>query len=316
MKASRFLLILVGLSLILSPPAFAKGVEYIKFATGPMGGGDMTVGSAMMSVIIKYTKTIKGTTQATAATVENVKLIDGKSAEFGTTISSTSYRAREGMKPFGKKMNIRHILSYNTAAFKLVSLKATGFNTIDDMKGKRSSLGAPGSGSVDMSEDMIKFFNISKNDFKAEYVAWREVFGALKDKRIDAFFVGAPDPWPPLMKLCRTHDVNLVTFDDAAVDKYVKAYPYYTKLVIPANMYKGIDKNITTWGNMSSVIVGGWVDEELVYKSTKAIFEHTDELYKVHRLLKGVTLKNALRQMMVPLHPGAERYYREVGLIK
>jgi len=281
-----------------------------------MGGSDYTVGSAMVSVISKYTKTIRGTTQASSATVENVKLIDAKNAEFGTTIGSTTYRATQGMKPFGRKMNVRHVLSYATAGFKLISLKKTGFNTIKDIKGKRCSLGAPGSGSVDMSEEMLTFFKISKKDFKAEYVAWREVFGALKDKRIDAFFVGSPDPWPPLKKLCRTHAVNLVSFDAATVDRYVKTYPYYTKIVIPAGMYKGIDKDVITWGNVSSLLVGGWVDEDVVYQCTKAIFEHADELHKVHPILKGVKPENALRNVVTPVHPGAARYYKEVGLMK
>lgn len=304
--------------LIMLPVSLAQAEKtiHITFATGPMGGSDYTVGSAMASVINKYTKNIRGSTQATSATVENIKLIDGKNAEFATTIGSTTHRAKNGLKPFDQKMNVRHVLSYATAAFKLISLKKTGFNTINDIQGKRVSLGAPGSGSVDMSEEMLKFFNISKKDIKAEYVAWREVFDALKDRRIDAFFVGSPDPWPPLKKLCLTHDVNLVSFSDATLDNYVKTYPYYSKLMIPAGMYKGIDKNIKTWGNISSLLVGGWVDEEVVYQCTKAIFEHTDELHKVHPILKRVTLDNALRSVVVPLHPGAERYYKEIGLVK
>ena len=81
-------------------------------------------------------------------------------------------------------------------------------------------------------------------------------------------------------------------------------------------MYKGINNEVTTWGNISSLVVGGWVDSDVVYQCVKAIFEHTDELHKVHRLLKGVELKNALKGKIVPLHPGAERYYKEIGLIK
>ena len=149
---------------------------------------------------------------------------------------------------------------------------------------------------------------------KVDFLDFNNTVDRMKDGQLDAGFVVAGWPAAAIMDLATTHDVDLVSFDDEFLAKLQKKYPFFVKDVVPAGTYRGIDHDVVAPAVMAMIVVDADVPEEVVYQFTKAMWDHIDEVQRTHAKAQLITLETAFDGLPVPLHDGAARYYKEIGL--
>ncbi|WP_457649230.1 TAXI family TRAP transporter solute-binding subunit [Profundibacter sp.] len=252
--------------------------------------------------------------------VDNVNAIISGLRNSGFAQSDVAYWAYTGtgtMEGKAPAEDLRTIAALFEEHIHLVALADSGINSVADLKGKRVSLDEPGSGTYVDANMILEAAGVSSDDISAEALKGGAAAEALRNGKIDAFFVVAGYPTGSLVELASAADIKLVPIDGAAADALTEKYGFFAKSDIPEGAYEGIATTPT-------VAVGAqWFtsakeDDELIYQITKALWnEKSRKLLDVgHAKGKSITLETALNGVGVPLHPGAERFYKEVGMIK
>jgi len=184
------------------------------------------------------------------------------------------------------------------------------------MKGKKVGVGAPNSGTAADAEIILNAHGITFDDIKAVFLSFNEVAQRLIDGQIDAGFTTAGFPTSSIINIATKRDIVLIPISAEKIKELTEAIPYYGATVIPGGLYKGVDEDVPALATPALWICDAKLSPTLVYKMTKALWEHRDVLEKVHSQGKNITLETAIDGIGIPLHPGAELYYKEVGLIK
>ncbi|MCR4440773.1 MAG: TAXI family TRAP transporter solute-binding subunit [Peptococcaceae bacterium] len=295
-------------------PAPAKKVS---IATGGTAGTYYPIGAAITAIITKYVPGVEATAESTGASVANLKMIAEKKVDFIMGAANTTLSAFKGEAPFEKPIdNIRGITSLYPETFQFVVLKSSGLQTIYDLKGKRVVVGAPGSGTERTAKLLLTAHGIDYEDIKPQFLSFGEGVTALKDRLVDCAIVGSGIPTSAVVDASATLEINLLSIDPEAFKKIAADNPDLTVVTIPEGTYKGVNKDITTVASPALLTTHKDMDAEMVYQITKAIFSHLDEIKSAHAQGKNVTLDTALKGMSIPLHPGAEKFYKEKGLLK
>ena len=309
---------LVALLAAFSFTAVASAATYMSVATGGTSGTYYAVGGALAAAVSKDGK-IQCTAETGNASVANANLIATKGIEIAFVQNDITYWAVNGELMFqGKPLkNIRAVASLYPEHVQVVVAKDSGIKTINDLKGKRVGVGAPGSG---VEGDVQAIFGVAgltyKDLKKADFLDFGATASRFKDNQIDAGFVVAGYPTAALMDLTTTKDVSLISFDKAFLDKLHKKYPFFVASKITAKTYKGIDTDIATPAVMAILITHEDVPEQQIYDFLTSMFKNLDDIAAVHAKGKEITLKGALNGLTAPLHPGAARFFKEKGLIK
>jgi TRAP transporter TAXI family solute receptor len=186
--------------------------------------------------------------------------------------------------------------------------------TIGDLKGKRVSVGAPGSGVADSLAAIMPAAGIKYSDMATDFLDFAVTAERIQDDQLDAGFILAGYPTAAIMALAAQKEIDLVTFDDDLLDRLTNEYPFFIKDSIPAGTYTGVDHNTPTPAVMAVLVCDSALDDALVYAITKAIFENLEELKPVHDKAKLIALEKALDAASINVHPGAAKYYTEKGL--
>ena len=316
MKKSIIAIVAVLLAALMIAPASAA--TYLSIATGGTSGTYYAVGGALASAVTKGGK-IQCTAETGNASVANANLIATNGIEIAFVQNDITYWAYNGELMFqGKPLkNIRAVASLYPENVQVVLAKEAGIKKISDMKGKRVGVGAPGSGVEGDVQAIFKIASLTYKDLKkADFLDFAAVTSRFKDNQIDAGFVVAGFPTASIMDLTTTKDVDLLSFDDEFLAKLHKAYPFFVPSTIPGKTYKGIDKDTKTPAVMAILISNESVPADEIYDFLTAMFANLKDIAAVHAKGKEITLKGALDGLTAPLHPGAEKFYKEKGLIK
>ena len=308
----------VALIAALSIATASQAATYLSIATGGTSGTYYAVGGALASAVTKGGK-IQCTAETGNASVANANLIATKGIEIAFVQNDITHWAYNGELMFqGKPLkNIRTVASLYPENVQVVVAKDAGIKNISDLKGKRVGVGAPGSGVEGDVQAIFKLAGLTYKDLKkADFLDFAAVTSRFKDNQIDAGFVVAGFPTASIMDLTTTKDVDLLNFDDAFLAKLHKAYPFFVPSTIPAKTYKGIDKDTKTPAVMAILITNDSVPADQIYDFLTAMFDNLKDIAAVHAKGKEITLKGALDGLTAPLHPGAEKFYKEKGLIK
>ncbi|MBR6531805.1 MAG: TAXI family TRAP transporter solute-binding subunit [Clostridia bacterium] len=190
----------------------------------------------------------------------------------------------------------------------------SGIKTLADLKGKKVSVGDSGSGVEFNAQQMLGAYDITFEDIDKQNLSFQASADALKDGKIDAFFCTAGAPTVAITDLATTTEIVIVEIDAEHLAALQKDYGFYAEYKIPAGTYKGVDKDATTVAVKATFIVSNELSEQVVYELTKAIYENKDEF--THDKAKEMSLEYAVSSISVPFHPGAEKYFKEVGAIK
>ncbi len=291
----------------------------ISIATGGTGGVYYPLGGGIANVLSKYVPNMQATAEVTGASVDNMKLVGAGKAEVGFTMADTAWDAYQGQDKFkDNKQAVRALVVFYPNLTHVVTVEGKGINTMADLKGKRISTGAPGSGTEVMAFRILEAYGIDKDkDVKRERLSVAESVNALKDGKIDALIWVGGIPTPAITDLAATPNTKIKLIDHAdAVDKMRAKYgPLYVKDKIAAKSYPGQDKestNLTVW---NILVVNEKADEKVVYDIVKTMFEKKAEIVAVHKDASYLSLDNQLTGgSPIPFHPGALKYFKEKGL--
>jgi hypothetical protein len=305
--------------LVFSSSAFAQ-LEMYGMASGGPGGVYYHHASGFAQYIEEKLPDIRITVDVSAGSVENVRRVDRKEAHFGLAFIYNAYEAFKGMEEWGwekEYSNIRGIAMYLWPETNWVTLKQKNIESIEDLKGKKMSLGPPGSGSAVIAERMLKALNVF-NDIIPSYLPFADAAAALKDGQIDVFVGPGGYPAASLTEVATTHDMVLISLTNEELDKCLKELPGSVKGVVPAGAYRGLEQPVQQSVSPSLVIVHKDVPEESVYKIVSNFFteEGLDYAGDIHQDWKRVIPvdQRVLEGMVIPLHPGAAKYWEELGL--
>jgi TRAP transporter TAXI family solute receptor len=303
------------LVLSMTCPALAR-TQFISIGTGGTGGVYYPYGGGLAEIWTKHVKGVRAVAEVTGASVENTKLCDRGETLFGEIMNDVAYQAYNGIGKFeGKPQKILGMFEMYPHHYHVVALKKSDVNTIYDIKGKKVSVGAPGSGTEYKTNLILQeALGIPYASFNVYRLSFTENANALKDGTIEVGFWDVAAPTSSVMDLSTTHDIKLISFSEEDIQKIVTKFPFYSEFILPANTYRGQDYDVRNPSVWNTVICNADVDADLVYQLTKAVFEHQDYMIKIHPFAKYTTPENAVKHAVIPLHPGAIRYLKERGL--
>lgn len=307
----------VGGAMLLSSPldVFGQGKKRISIATGGMGGVYFVIGGGMAGLFTKYAG-VDAAAEVTAASVDNCKLVGAKKSDMALVIADTGYDAFKGQAMFKRPVPLRVLTVVYPHANHVVTLDGKGINKVSDLKGKRVSTGAPGSGTEVVALRILEAAGINhEKDIKKDRLGAGESGGALKDGKIDAYFWSGGVPTASVLDVAASPGIKmvLVPHDDLADKMNAKYGPIYYKTTIPKKVYTGIEKDVPVTGVANLLMCHKDMDDQVAYNCVKAIFEHLPELVAIHKEAKNITLKNGASSTFVPYHKGAAKFFKEKG---
>jgi len=307
----------MGAALVASTVA-AQSTQFINVLTGGQSGVYYPVGVALSQIYAKDIPNVRSTAQVTRASAENLNLLQSGRGEVAFTLADALSDAWEGNEEAGFKQKLdrlRGISGLYNNYIQIVANADSGIRTLADLKGKRVSVGAARSGTELNAREILKAAGLSYSDLgKVEYLPFGESVELMKNRQLDATLQSAGLGVASIRDLATAIKIVVIPVPPEVVAKV--GDPAYQPAVIPANTYTGQTTDIPTAAIPNFLVTHSGVPEDLVYRMTKAMYDNLDTLYAAHNAARAIKRDNALKGMPVPLHPGAERYYREVGLIK
>ena len=252
----------------------------------------------------------------TGGSVFNINAIDRGAFDFAVAQSDRNWQGFNGAADWeGKPVTgLRSVFSMHPETVMLLTNKAAGIKSVADLKGKRVNIGNPGSGQRGNAEDVLRLYGLDFNkDFSAEALQQAEASRALVDQKIDAFFFTVGNPSAAIEEPAQSVEMDMIPINSDAIKNFVKEHPYYIMTKVPGGTYKGIDNDVETYAVTATVVTNEGVAEEVVYDLVKTVFENLEELKASHAAFRVLDPKEMLQGLSAPLHPGAEKYYKEKG---
>jgi TRAP transporter TAXI family solute receptor len=259
--------------------------------------------------------------QVSNGSVANVEAVSAGSIESGLAQADVVYWAYTGTGRFadsGPLTGFRVVANLYPGSLHIVAASSAGVNGVDDLTGKRVALDEPGSGTLATAELILASQRIEKSDLSAFYIKHNHAGPMLAKGELDAFFFVAGYPTRSVVDVAKTTSISLVPLSGRMIETLVAERPYFAPGVIPVGTYVGVDKDVRTVDIGTQFIVRADLDEQLIYRLTRALWNDRTQrlLDEGHPKGSQVQLDTALRGVGVPLHPGAARFYREKGLLK
>ena len=302
---------------LVSAPALAAD-QFINVLTGGTSGVYYPLGVALGNVIGKSMPDVKTSVQATKASVENLNLLQAGRGEIAFTLGDSLSDAWKGNEEAGFKTplkKLRGVAAIYPNYIQIVARADAGIKTIADLKGKKISVGAPKSGTELNARAIFNAAGITYKDFaKVEYLPFGESVELMKNRQLDVTLQSAGLGVASLRDLATSVDIVVVAIPADVVKKTND--PAYIAGTIPANTYKGQTADVPAAVVQNYLVTHDGVSADVVYGMTKALWTNLDQLVAAHSAAKSIELKRALDGMPLPLHAGAEKYYKEVGILK
>ena len=296
----------------------ASAAEFISILTGGTSGVYYPLGVALSQIYGKALPDAKSSVQATKASAENLNLLQAGRGELAFTLGDALSDAWKGNEEVGFKTplkKLRGVAGIYSNYIQIVASADSGIKTLSDLKGKRVAVGAPKSGTEINTRAILKGAGMSYKDLgKVEMLPFGESVELMKNRQIDATVISAGLGVSAIRDLATAVKMTVVPVPADVVAKIND--PAYIVGIVPANTYDGQTASVNTVAIENFIVTHEGVPTETVYKMTKAMYEHLDQMIAAHTAAKSIKRDEGPRNMPLPLHPGAEKYYREVGLIK
>jgi uncharacterized protein len=312
-----------GSVLLAAGLASAQDQKFITIGTGGVTGVYYPTGGAICRLVNKDRAEhgIRCSVESTGGSVYNVNTIRAGELDMGVVQSDVQYKALKGegeeFASQGPFDGLRAVFSVHAEPFTVVARADSGIETFDDLKGKRVNVGNPGSGQRSTMEVLMDAKGWTMDDFAlASELKSAEQAQALCDNKIDAMVFTVGHPSGSIQEATTTCDTKLIPVSGPEVDQLVEQNPYYAKAVIPGGMYAGTDQDVETFGVKATFVSSADVPEEVVYELTKAVFENFEDFKKLHPAFANLEKEDMVTEALsAPLHAGAEKYYKEAGMM-
>lgn len=306
----------------LTAPATASAESFITIGTGGVTGVYYPTGGAICRLVNKDRADhgIRCSVESTGGSIYNLNTIRAGELDMGVAQSDWQFHAYNGTDAFaeqGANKDLRSVFSLHPEPFTVVARTDAGIKNFDDLKGKRVNIGNPGSGQRGTIEVIMKAKGWTSSDFAlASELKASEQASALCDNKIDAMVYVVGHPSGAIKEATTSCDSNLVEVNDATIDTLVNDNSYYRKATIPGGMYQGNPDDVVTFGVGATIVSSASVPDDVVYHVVKAVFENFDTFRKLHPAFENLSKEEMVRDALTaPLHPGAEKYYKEAGLL-
>jgi TRAP transporter TAXI family solute receptor len=314
-----------GLVFNAAPATLKAETTFVTIGSGDFTGVYFPTGLAIAKMINKKRNEygIRATVQSTRGSAFNLDTIMAGYLEFGLIQSDIQYQAFNGLAEWSKKgpqKELRAVFSIHNESVCLVAAVDTDINAIADLKGKRVNIGNPGSGQYQNAIDALQAAGINpKNDIDAEKVKASEAPVLLQEKRIDAFFCTVGHPSKTLQNATTgERKVRFIPIVGSGIDQLVAEQNYYTKTTVPiTQFYPGAQNSadVKTFGVIATLCTSSTIPDHVVYNITKEVFDNFAEFKGQHPALGDLTKEDMLNGLSAPLHAGATKYFKEVGLM-
>ena len=323
-----FNLLAVGAALIFGVAAAASGGSaradqtFITIGTGGQTGVYYVVGQSICRLVNRNTDAhgVRCTAPSTGGSIDNINSIRSGARGMGVAQSDWQYHAYNGTSSFqdaGPFEELRAVFSVHSEPFTVVARSNSGINSFEDLKGKRVNIGNPGSGQRGTMEVVMEKLGWTLNDFAlASELKAAEQAAALCDNKVDAIIYTVGHPNGSIQEATTSCDAKVIPVTGPVIDTLVEENAYYAKAIIPGGMYKGTDEDVETFGVGATFVASTATAPETVYVVVKAVFEDIDRFKRLHPAFETLDpAKMAKDNLSAPLHEGAEKYFKEAGLM-
>ncbi len=291
--------------------------QFLSLGTAPPGGAFFVVGGAISEVLNenKGTESWEVTAESTRGTQENIRRIAAGEIDMALANAAISYFAIRGDAGWDQAYPIRTVMTLAPNVALFITTEGSGVETIADLKGKRVVIGPEGAGFEYFVRPLLARHGVTFEDFNPLFAGQAAAVDMLADGSAAAAFLGGAVPTASITQACASQDCKFVPMDPTATEGLVKDYLFFNAATIPAGTYRGQTEPYAGLdvGSMH-LIVGADADEELVYKLTKTIYENREQVVKKHAAGRAINERNVVRDTGTEFHPGAIRFYKEIGI--
>ncbi len=289
------------------------GKKFLNIATGGTSGTYYPIGGALAEILNKEIPDMNASAQSTGATVANINMLQEGSVDLAIVQNDITYYAANGVEMFKDKKvdNLRGLAVLYPETCQIVTLESNGIKNVADLKGKRVAVGAAGSGAEANARQILEAYGITYDDIDEQYLSFGEAASALKDGNVDAAFLTAGYPTAAVQDISSQNKIALVPLDNDKVEALIAKYPYYTKTIIPAGTYAGVDTETTAVSVMAMLVASDKVDDQMGYDIVKAFFGNLDRIKAAHSVGKLITKEGAMKGMPIQMNAGAEKFFKE-----
>lgn len=292
--------------------AHADNPKFLSMLTGGTGGTYYPLGGAIAKIVTDETG-IQTDALSSNASADNIIALQDGEAEIAFTQTDVAAYAVNGVNSFeGRKVDaIQALGSLYPETVQIITTEKTGIKAVPDLKGKKVSVGAPGSGTYVSAEQILEVYGLKMDDIRAQHLDFGESVGRIQDGNIDAAFITAGTPTGAVEQLTATSKVNVLPVDGNEAKTLIDKYPFYGVDTIKEGTY-GLSNDVNSVAVLAMLVVQKDLPEDAVYNITKAIYENSDKI--AHAKGKEISLDKALDGIGFDVHPGAKKYYEEKGL--
>ncbi len=310
----KMIIIMISVSLLIAGCKKNTTSNYI-FATGGTSGTYYSFGENIANIWNNNIKDVNVVVESTGASAENLRLINQNEANLAFAQNDVMDYAYNGIDIFsGEKLtNFSAILTLYPEVVQIAATKESQIKSIADLKGKRVSVGDAGSGVEFNSKQILESYGLTFNDIEKYNLSFTLSSEGLQNGTLDACFIVAGIPNAALQELALNKEIVLISLDKIQIDELVIEYKYYTEFTIPANTYNGVTNSTRAIAVKASLVANNNLSEEAVYNLIKTIFDKKEDLIVLNSKAEEINIDNAYRGISVPFHPGAVKYYKELG---
>jgi hypothetical protein len=292
--------------------------RFISIGTAPVGGTFYQVGAGVSDALTAGKGAggwRQSTAESTGGSLENFRRLDSGDVQIGMANSSITYFAVRGEGGFEKKHDVKTIMTMFPLVAMFVTKEGSGVETIADLKDQRVCVGPEGAGFEYFIRPIVEAHGVTYNDFKPVYAGMQTSVGYLQDESCAATFLGGGLRSQAITSAASTMDIKLVPYDADKRQELIDKYPSFGAVIVPAGTYKGQDEPFEALNvGAAHLLVRSDAGDEFVYRVTKTIYEARAKLAETHAAAKSINAKNVTKHVGTDFHPGAIRYYKEVGI--
>ena len=304
---------LIAVAMGAGAPAMAQ--MQLSIATGGTGGVYYPMGGGLAEIINNHIDGYSATAEVTGASVENMGLIATGDADLAIALADTVQQAQTGTGRFeGQQLEmVRGMASMYANMVQIVALESSGITSLADLRGRRVSIGAPGSGTEVNAQQILEANGITYDDIEEQRLNFNETADALANGDIDAGFWSVGAPTSSILNLATTQSIRVIALTEEEIEAAIGANPVFARTTLAGGTYSGVDADTPVVGVPNVLVVSSEMEDDLAYAITKAMFDNIADLQAVHPAANETTIEFTMSATPVPLHPGAIRYFEEAG---
>lgn len=285
---------------------------FLNIGTGGTAGTYYPLGGAIAEILNSKLSNVNATAVSTGGSVANINMLKENSVQIAFVQNDVAYYAYNGIEFFQDKKftGMKALCSLYPETVQIVTLANKGIKTIYDLKGKRVAVGAAGSGVEVNARQILAAAGLTYKDISVQYLSFADAANGLRDGTLDVAFLTAGLPTAAVRDIASQKDIMLIKIPDNIVKDLIAKYPFYIKTVIPKDTYPKVSEDIQSLAVLAMLVVRDDMTDDLAYSIVKAIFENLQRLEVAHQMGKFIKKENALFGISIPLHPGADKYFK------